>query len=353
VTIGIVSDQPRETDVLLRRVALTPEHRVVWTATSGADAVDRCAQEPPNLILMGLLAGMDGVEATRRIMASSPCAIVIVTASVHVNAARVFEAMGHGALDVVEMPASDTGNLQDDAAPLLAKVDLVSRLIGEKGAPRRAPASAHGTGTARGRHPLIAIGASAGGPAALAVVLRGLPKDFPAAIVIIQHVEAQFAGGMADWLSQQSALPVMVAREGECPAVGRVLLAGTSDHLALKAADRLSYTPEPRDYVYRPSVDVFFESASRLWHGDAVGVLLTGMGSDGALGLKALRNRGHHTIAQDRATSAVYGMPKAAAALNAAVDILPVERIAARLVEAVAGKGRRLAVPSQDTGVRP
>ena len=144
---------------------------------------------------------------------------------------------------------------------------------------------------------------------------------------------------MADWLSQQSALPVTVAREGESPAVGRVLLAGTSDHLALKAADRLGYTPEPRDYVYRPSVDVFFESVSRLWRGDAVGVLLTGMGSDGALGLKALRNRGHHTIAQDRATSAVYGMPKAAAALNAAVDVLPMERIAARLVEVVVGAG--------------
>ena len=140
-------------------------------------------------------------------------------------------------------------------------------------------------------------------------------------------------------LSQQSTLPVMVAREGESPAVGRVLLAGTSDHLALKAAHRLGYTPEPRDYFYRPSVDVFFESVSRLWGGDAVGVLLTGMGTDGALGLKALRDRGYHTIAQDRATSAVYGMPKAAAALNAAVDVLPMERIAARLVDVVVGKG--------------
>jgi two-component system, chemotaxis family, response regulator WspF len=289
--------------------------------------------------LMGLLAGMDGVEATRRIMTSAPCAIMIVTGSVHTNVARVFEAMGHGALDVVEMPPSVTGNLRDRAAPLLTKIDTVSRLIGEKGLVGSVPVRASGNSSAPGRHPLIAIGASAGGPAAVAAVLRGLPRDFPAAIVVIQHVEAQFAGGMADWLSQQSALPVTVAREGESPAVGRVLLAGTSDHLALKAADRLGYKPEPRDYVYRPSVDVFFESVSRLWRGDAVGVLLTGMGSDGARGLKALRNRGHHTIAQDRATSAVYGMPKAAAALNAAVDVLPMERIAARLVEVVVGKG--------------
>jgi two-component system response regulator WspF len=339
VRIGIVNDRPQETEVLVQAVALKPEHHVIWIGTSGAEAVQLCAKETPNLILMGLLAGMDGVEATRRIMTSAPCAIMIVTGSVHTNVARVFEAMGHGALDVVEMPPSGTGNLRDSAAPLLAKIDTVSRLIGEKGVVRSASALAGGTSSAPGRHPLVAIGASAGGPAAVAAVLRGLPRDFPAAIVIIQHVEAQFAGGMAEWLSQQSTLPVMVAREGECPVVGKVLLAGTSDHLALKAAHRLGYTPEPRNYVYRPSVDVFFESVSRLWRGDAVGVLLTGMGTDGALGLKALRDRGYHTIAQDRATSAVYGMPKAAAALNAAVDVLPMERIAARLVDVVAGKG--------------
>jgi two-component system response regulator WspF len=321
-------------------VALKREHHVIWIGKTCADAVDFCAKETPNLILMGLLTGADGVEATRRIMSSTPCAIMLVTGNVHTNAARVFEAMGHGALDVVEMPTPGTSSLQDSAAPLLAKIDTVSRLIGERGAVRRAPATAASApATAFGQHALIAIGASAGGPAALAVVLRGLPKDFPAAIVVIQHVEAQFAGGMADWLSQQSALPVMVAQEGEFPAVGRVLLAGTCDHLALKTPHRLGYTAEPRDYVYRPSVDVFFESVSRLWRGQAVGVLLTGMGSDGARGLKALRASGHHTIAQDRASCAVYGMPKAAAALDAAVDILPMDRIAARLVAAVAGKG--------------
>ena len=124
-----------------------------------------------------------------------------------------------------------------------------------------------------------------------------------------------------------------VAAEGDRPTVGDVLLAGTNDHLTLKTADRLGYTAEPVDYVYRPSVDVFFHSACRLWRGDVVGVLLTGMGRDGALGLKALRDRGHYTIAQDQATSAVYGMPKAAATINAAVDILPAGRIASKLMD--------------------
>jgi chemotaxis response regulator CheB len=178
---------------------------------------------------------------------------------------------------------------------------------------------------------LIAIGASAGGPAVLATLLGALPKDLPAAVVIVQHVDEQFAAGMAMWLNQGTALPVRVAAEGDRPKVGEVLLAATSDHLTFKTADRVGYTADPLEYVYRPSVDVFFHSACRLWRGDVVGVLLTGMGRDGALGLKALRDRGHYTIAQDQATSAVYGMPKAAAELNAATEILALDKIGNRL----------------------
>jgi two-component system response regulator WspF len=332
--IGIVTEVPQDAEVLRQAVTLNPGHHVLWTATSGATAVERCGKETPDLILMDLLAGSDGVDATRRIMTSAPCAILIVTVSVHNNAARVFEAMGHGALDAVDLPA--TGSLQERAAPLLAKIATISRLIGETD-PLRGERWAGARRAPLPHHPLIAIGASAGGPAALASILSGLPKDFPAAIVVVQHVDAQFAGGMADWLSRQSSIPVVVAHEGGQPAVGSVLLAGTSDHLALRTAHRLGYTAEPRHYAYRPSIDVFFESVSRLWQGAAIGVLLTGMGSDGALGLKALRDKGHHTIAQDQASSAVYGMPKAAARLNAAVDILPMERIASRLVDMVVG----------------
>jgi two-component system, chemotaxis family, response regulator WspF len=189
---------------------------------------------------------------------------------------------------------------------------------------------------------LVAIGASAGGPSALAVVLKGLPEDFSAAIVIIQHVDVQFAQGMAEWLSQHSALPVRVAAEDDRPVRGTVLIAGTQDHLQMKAADRLGYTRDPLDYVYRPSVDVFFESVNRHWRGGAIGVLLTGMGRDGANGLKVLRDKGHHTIAQDEASSVVYGMPKAAARLAAAVDILPMADIAPRLLEILAKKNHAL-----------
>jgi len=179
--------------------------------------------------------------------------------------------------------------------------------------------------------PLIVIGASAGGPSAVATVLRDLPAQFGGAIVIIQHVDARFADHMATWLSDQSPTRVRIAREGDRLAAGQILLAGTDDHLVLTRTQTLAYIAEPRDAFYRPSIDVFMKSVCQYWQGMAVGVLLTGMGTDGASGLRALRNNGAVTIAQDRASSVVYGMPKAAAELDAASEVLPVTMIGSRL----------------------
>ena len=337
--IGIVAAAAVESEVLREAIAVRRDH-VIWIAHSGARAVELCAQETPDLILMSLLDGTEGIDATQQIMAGTPCPILIVTPSMHTDSARVFEALGHGALDAVEMPLSGSAV---HAAPLLVRLAIASRLIGEKPV---TGASVAADRPARGHDTLVVIGASTGGPAAVAEVLRGLPDDFPAALVVVQHVDAQFAGGMATWLSEQSRFPVTLAQPGERPRIGRVLLAGGSGHLLLTKGHRLSYSPEPRDCSYIPSVDVFFESVSRFWQGAAVGVLLTGMGGDGAVGLKAMRTRGHHTIAQDRGSSAVYGMPRAAATLNAAVDILPMGRIAARLVEVVASEARSALVPT-------
>jgi two-component system, chemotaxis family, response regulator WspF len=178
---------------------------------------------------------------------------------------------------------------------------------------------------------LVAIGASAGGPSAISTVLAGLPRDFPASVVIVQHVDKRFIAGMATWLGTRSALPVRIAAEGEWLQPGTAFLADASNHLVLKVPRRLGYTPEPRDCVYRPSVDAFFESVSRLWPYPAVGVLLTGMGADGVRGMRLMRARGHRTIAQDEATSRVFGMPKAAAAADAAVDVLPLHDVAGEL----------------------
>jgi two-component system, chemotaxis family, response regulator WspF len=335
--IGIVNDLAMALEALRRALAQRPEHTILWSATDGNEAVARCAENRPDLVLMDLLMpGMDGVEATRQIMAHTPCAVLIVTASVRDNAPLVFEAVGHGAIDATDMPVLGDG--ADNAASLLSKIDMIGRLIGDR--PNKTARKPAGRPPTANR--LVAIGASAGGPPAVAKVLGALPATFPAAIVVIQHIDEQFTQGMADWLSRSSTWPVRLARPGDCPTAGTVLLACAHEHLVVNADGCLGYTREPADLSYCPSVDVFFESINASWPGQAIGVLLTGMGRDGAAGLKALRLKGHHTIAQDQASSAVYGMPKAAAELGAAVDILPIEKIASRLQDVFAVNSRSM-----------
>jgi len=155
--------------------------------------------------------------------------------------------------------------------------------------------------------------------------------DFPAAVAIVQHVDEQFAPGLVSWLSGHTPLRVVLAEEGDRLRAGTVFLAAREEHLVLASPTHLSYTRHPAHCSYQPSVDVFFKSVERNWLGTVVGVLLTGMGRDGAEGLKALRDRGHHTIAQDQATSAVFGMPKAAMELDAATEILALDKIGPHL----------------------
>ena len=333
MNIGIVNDLPLAVEAMRRAIALRPEHRVLWVATDGAQAVDFCVAQPPDVVLMDLIMPkFDGVEATRRIMAQAPCAILVVTSSVGANAWRVYEAMGAGALDAVDTPTLADNRLAGASQPLLAKIDQIGRLLEKPVAP---PTPRPAAAVSRGAAPLIAIGASAGGPGALAAVLGKLPADFGGSIVIVQHVDKAFAEGMAQWLDSQTELTVRVAESGDRPRPGEVLLAATNDHLHIARTGSLDYTSEPAATPYRPSVDVFFHSVVEHWYGNAVGVLLSGMGRDGAIGLKAMRAKGYLTIAQDEATSAVYGMPKAAAALDAARRILPLDSIAGELMASV------------------
>jgi two-component system, chemotaxis family, response regulator WspF len=316
--IGIVNDSALAVAALRRALALDTALEIIWVAGNGEQGVQMAASQTPDLILMDLLMPvMDGVEATRRIMAATPCAIVVVTMDLGRNANQVFDAMGHGAIDAVDTPTLTQSDATLAAGPLLRKIRNIGRLV---------------AGRAQAPQP---VAAASSAPAAL---LGALPAGFGAAVVAVQHVDEAFAQGMAEWLDAQSPLKVRIARAGETPQAGTVLLAGTNDHLRLVAGTRMAYTPEPGDYLYRPSIDVFFESVVEHWRGDAVGVLLTGMGRDGAQGLKAMRERGFLTIAQDQATSAVYGMPKAAATLGAASEILPLPRIAPRLLRAFGGQ---------------
>lgn len=339
--IGIVNDMPLAIEVMRRTLAASSTHEVIWTAQNGMEAVAQCARQVPDLVLMDLfMPGMGGVEATRRIMESTPCAILIVTVNVGTNASEVFEAMGYGALDAIDTPqlgGNKTGIL---GAEFLNKINAVERMVQERGIRQPSRPARHVTASSRSvpATDLVAIGASAGGPAALQAILRQLPRNLRAAVVIVQHVDERFVPDMVSWLGQTSPLPIRLAQENDIPLAGQVFFAGTGGHLALKDKLHLGYVDEPKECAYRPSIDVFFYSVCRHWRGNVTGVLLTGMGRDGARGLKELRNQGHYTIAQDKESSAVYGMPKAAAELDAAIDIMPISMIGATLVQTFSGK---------------
>ena len=343
--IGIVNDMPTVAEALRRAVLLKPDHQVIWVAHDGAQAVAKCARDRPDIILMELIMpGMNGVEATRRIMAETPCAILVVTVNVGANASGVFEAMGYGAVDAIDTPAFDSMDPHAGAVPLLKKLKSIGdQITACTGLVRVIPLPAVAP-PPLAEDILVAVGASAGGPGALAKLLSALPREFPAPIVIVQHIDLRFSGGLADWLNQQSCHTVRLAQEGDRPTVGTVLLARGDDHLCLTKTGEMRYTSEPSEYAYRPSVDVFFQSICQFWGQGAVGVLLTGMGRDGAVGLKSMRDKGDHTTAQDEASSTVYGMPKAAARLNAAGEILPLEQIAPKLAAIVSSSGRWRAI---------
>jgi two-component system, chemotaxis family, response regulator WspF len=331
--IAIVNDQPLAVEVMRRTLGRAPEHSIAWVARDGAEAVRQCAADTPDLVLMDLfMPVMDGVEATRRIMRQSPCAILVVTGNVSDSVSKVFEAMGAGALDAISTPIVDEG--ESAPSPLLKKIRLMQKLIAPGSVGTAAAAAKLVPGAGRG--PLIAIGASTGGPAVLTTLLSALPGDFAAAVIVVQHVDVQFAGEMARWLGQSSRIPVRVARPGDVPTPGEALLAATNDHLALTARRQLEYRPEPVDYPYRPSVNVFFDSLVRFWPQPGLAILLTGMGNDGASGLLKLREAGWRTIAQDRESCAVYGMPKAAHELGAAGQILAPVRIGQAMLEMAA-----------------
>ncbi len=323
--VGIVNDLKLVADLLRRIVRSQPGWEVAWTASDGIEAVRLSATDRPDLILMDLvMPGMDGVEATRRIMNATPTTILVVTSSVTGNARTVFEAMGHGALDAVTTPSVRPDGTVDGAEALVRKMTLLSHLSSHE-----PPPAPHRPAFPLAEPPqLVVIGASTGGPGAVSAVLSAFPPSFPAAVVVIQHVDAQFAPGLADWLGGQCRLPVRIAVSGDRLRAGEVLLAGGDEHMVILPGLKLAYTPEPRDCPYRPSVDAFLGSAAPLWPLPAIAVLLTGMGRDGARGLLACRGAGWHTIAQDERTSVLYGMPRAAREIGAAVEILPLDEIA-------------------------
>jgi two-component system, chemotaxis family, response regulator WspF len=332
--IAIVNDMLLAIEALRRVLTSVPEYDILWVARNGSEALEKCASVRPDLILMDVFMPiMDGVEATRQIMRNCPCAILLVTSSINTHLPKVFEALGHGALDVVITPILGYYGNAEGGETLLEKIRTIHKLLGKpvnkNPKSRIAVKSCY---TQRLHPPLVAIGASTGGPSAIAKVLSLLPQNFRASIIIVQHIDVQFSASFVEWLSHQTQLKIEVALAGSIPEPGKIIVAGTNDHLFMRADRTLGYTKHPLNNPYRPSVDVFFTSLAEHWPGQGLGILLTGMGRDGAVGLSVLRSAGWHTIAQDARSCVVYGMPKAAVELGAVQESLPPEAIATKLI---------------------
>lgn len=334
--VGVVNDLAVACEALRRSLSADPSISIAWVARDGAEAVACAKRDRPDVVLMDLVMPvMDGVAATREIMRVAPCPILVVTATVSGNAALVYEALGAGALDAVTTPTFGANGALDGSAELLRRVRLVVRAQ----SPRQPAASAAVPAAPAPRRaspacPLVAIGASTGGPRAIADVLAALPRPLPFAVVIVQHVSSAFVAGLAEWLASESRRDVRLARSGGRPVAGDIVIAGEDRHLVVAADGALAYADEPRHSVHRPAVDELFASLARN-AAPGVAVLLTGMGRDGAEGLARLRAAGWHTIAQDEATSVVWGMPGAAHRLGAAVETLPVGAIGAAIAAAM------------------
>jgi two-component system, chemotaxis family, protein-glutamate methylesterase/glutaminase len=326
---------------VMRRLLLTTleqesDLRVVGAARDGAEAVRLCMSLRPDVVIMDInMPIMDGLLATQKILEQAAVPIVVLSGYVGDPSSQMaFEAIRAGALAVVAKPTGpDEPEYQRMHNELVQAVRSMAEVKVIQRRPNRTspitPLAAHGTPT---HVRAVGIVASTGGPAALHFLLRRLPYNFPAPILIVQHITLGFVPGLVEWLSNDTKLEVRLGQAGEVPQPGQALFAPDDAHMTVDSAGFLTFTNEDPVDGHRPSGTVLLRSIARTYGAQAVGVILTGMGTDGAAGLLNIKNAGGQTIAQDEASSVVYGMPKEAAALGAAQEVLSLERIVAHLL---------------------
>ena len=328
-----------------------PQIQVVGEAGDGGAAVDLCRQLRPHVVTTDMrLPVLDGLAVTERIMAICPTPILIVSSpSDHGELYSTYDALTAGALDVLDKP--NGGDVEGEWAraflatiKMVSKIKVITHLRGRLY--RRAQEPQLEVPERYSPYRLVTIGASTGGPAAVAEILRNLPADFPIPILILIHIAEPFGRLLEEWLDKQSLLRVSYAVDREdLPEAGhgRVLLAPPGHHVVLSANQVHLTNQEPRNSC-RPSVDVLFESVAREIGAQSIACLLTGMGRDGAQGLLAIRWAGGRTLAQDEATSTIFGMPQEAIRIGAAERVVGLHEVASSLVALTSSKGVRMRV---------
>lgn len=342
----LVVDDSAASRTLLRGILeADPDLEVVGEATDGAEAVAQAGRLAPDVITMDVdMPGIDGLEATRLIMAGVPRPIVLVSAVFTPNLDNSFLALEAGAVTLLEKPnGPGSPAFAREAAEVVATVKLMAGVqLVRRSPPRGLDGPPPGVSMAPGpAEPLrlVAIAASTGGPPAVAQILRSLPADWTVPVLIVQHIGTGFDAGLVRYLDGCSPLSVSLAEHGQDVRHGGVHVAPADHHLGVTAGHRLTVTAgEPID-GYRPSANHLFRSVAAAFGFRAAGVVLTGMGHDGADGLLVLRREGGFTVAQDQATSVVYGMPRQALLRGATGRVLPLEDIPGALVARAAVTG--------------
>jgi two-component system chemotaxis response regulator CheB len=344
----IVDDSPVVSQMLSYILSSDPAIRVIGMASDGGEAIKMTARLNPDIVTMDIyMPGMDGFEATRRIMENTPVPIIIVSSVYDTKEVSMsFRAIAAGALSIMSKPVG-IGHpfYEKQARGFIDTVKALSDIMVITRKRRAAPADEVITKTkneiARQEIRMIAIGASTGGPPVIRTILAGLPKNFPVPITIVQHIAQGFTAGFASWLSDTTGRIVVVPENGENCLPGKVYVAPDNVHMVFDSGGRILLNNDPPDNLLKPSVEHLFASTAKVFREKAAGVLLTGMGRDGADGLKMMRDTGAVTIAQDRESSIVFGMNGEAVKLGAARYVLPPERMAGALVNLVQGPGVR------------
>ena len=333
VRVVVIDDSPTVRRLLVAILQEAEGIQVVGTGATGKEAIQLTRRMRPDALTMDLrMPEMDGLEATRQIMREMPTPIVIVSGTLtRVDIDITFEALRAGALSVVRTPGLADPEGCDKvvrAVRLMAEVPVIhhwGRRV--KGQPPTQPRMNNHRGAQ-----MIGIAASTGGPGALATILRQLPTDFCVPVLVVQHVAPGFVHGLAEWLDGETPLRVGLANHGDTPQPGTVLIAPDDYHLQVNASGIVELCKEPPYRQLRPSANYLFRSLAQTFGSRAAGIILTGMGDDGTEGLSVLRQAGGLTIAQDKESCVVCGMPQEALARNAARRELTLDQIAMTLV---------------------
>lgn len=344
IEVLLVEDSPVALEILGRLLSSSPEVKVVGKARNGKQALELIPKTKPAVICTDLqMKEMDGLEFTQQVMATDPRPILVISNSVRKeNTQNIFQLLQAGAVDVFPKPS--TGLASDYERVQRELVSKIKILAGVTVFTKRQPTSnsSINAGVTSGLESLTAgrfmdittpirvvtIGASTGGPQALHKILTGLPANFPIPVICTQHISEGFLPGLIDWLASQCKLKVKVAQVGESPLAGTIYFAPDKSHLELDNIGRFICSSFLPIDGHCPSITVTFKSVVKFYGRATAGVLLTGMGKDGAAGMQAIAGAGGTTIAQDEKSSVVFGMPKEAIALGAAEKILPVQEIA-------------------------